>query len=158
MAGDRIFAAVTVGLLATLYFAPHRAEAGTLEAETLSHARQLLRAGQTEEADRLVHSGLSGAPDDGLLCLVGEIEFRRADFAAASSAFTGALEQNPQNARAHWGLVRTRRSAHRFRRNRRQRLIATPRLLDNGKTRSTFTIETCNLFAHSSVQCLPCWF
>ncbi len=116
MACDRIFAAVTVGLLATMYFAPHWAKAGTPESEastsapltlsTLSHARQLLRAGQTEEADRLVRNALLGAPDDGLLCLVGEIEFRRANFAAASSAFAGALEQNPENARAHWGLGR----------------------------------------------------
>jgi hypothetical protein len=116
MARERIFAAVTVGLLATMYFAPNRAKAGTPESEastpaslpvsTLSRARQLLRAGQTDEADRLVRNALLGAPDDGLLCLSGEIEFRRANFAAASSAFAGALERNPENARAHWGLGR----------------------------------------------------
>uniref|UniRef100_Q01U10 Tetratricopeptide TPR_2 repeat protein n=1 Tax=Solibacter usitatus (strain Ellin6076) TaxID=234267 RepID=Q01U10_SOLUE len=116
MACERIFAAATIGLLAIAHFAPNGARAGTLESEastsaslpasTVSHARQLLRAGQMDEADRLVRNALAGAPDDGLLCLAGEIEFRRADFAGASSAFAKALELNPENARAHWGLGR----------------------------------------------------
>jgi hypothetical protein len=116
MVRDRFFRAVTAGLMATLYFAPQRAQAGTPDSEEsisvpasrpgLARARQYLRAGQTEQAERLVRAGLAYGADDSLLCLSGEIHFRRANFAEASSAFAAALARNPENARAHWGLGR----------------------------------------------------
>ena len=116
MARERIFAAVTVGVLATLSLAPTGAKAGTSDSEesvsapapvsALSRARQLLLAGQTAEAERLVGAAFSSAADDSLLCLFGEIQYRRANFAEASRAFEAALELNPDNARAHWGLGR----------------------------------------------------
>jgi tetratricopeptide (TPR) repeat protein len=73
---------------------------------TLLRARQFLRAGRTAEAERLVSSAVAVAPADALLCLSGEIEFRRARFAEASKDFSAALALNPENARAHWGLGR----------------------------------------------------
>jgi hypothetical protein len=114
MVRDRFFRAVTVGLLAILYLAPQRANAGAPDSEesssvsplnsTLSRARQYLRAGQTEQAERLVRAALASAPDDSLLCLSGESSF--AAPARERPAFAAALVPNPENARAHWGLGR----------------------------------------------------
>src|SRR5690348_655048 len=48
----------------------------------------------------------AGATDDGLLCASGEVSLRQAKFEDAAAAFREALERNPENARAHWGLGR----------------------------------------------------
>ena len=106
MARDRIFAALTVGLLATLFLAKADDSAPSLPNPTLSRARQFLSAGQSAQAESLVNAALASGKDDALLCLSGEIQFRRARFAEASSAFAAALALNPENARAHWGLGR----------------------------------------------------
>ena len=116
MARVRNLAAVTTGLLTALAFAPTGANAGTPEPASstsvnlpdpsLSHARQLLRSGQTAQAERIVRGALLSDPSDTLLTLSGEIAFRRADFDDAAAAFTSALLRNPDNARAHWGLGR----------------------------------------------------
>src|SRR4051812_32626857 len=113
MARERIFAGVLAGLLATLLLAPQGVLAGTPPPEessstpnhtpTLSRARQLLRAGRTAEAARIIDAALAAARDDATLCLFGEIQFRRARFTEAAAAFAGALELNPENPRAHWG-------------------------------------------------------
>ncbi len=115
MERNRIFAAALAGIL-ICPFAPPLAQAATPASEnslsapiansTLSRARQLLRGGRIADAEQLVHTALSSAPDDSLLCLAGEIQLRRANFPAASDAFTAALQRNSENARAHWGLGR----------------------------------------------------
>jgi tetratricopeptide (TPR) repeat protein len=115
MASHRIFG-VTTGFLAFLLLAPVRANAGTPDSsETtsaslpdpiFSRARELLRTGQPALAERLVRAALGGSADGALLCLAGEISFRRGHFAEAAKAFAAALEQNPDNARALWGLGR----------------------------------------------------
>ena len=46
---------------------------------TLLRARQFLSAGQTDQAERLVRAALAAGADDSLLCLSGEIQFRRAE-------------------------------------------------------------------------------
>src|SRR5579862_695988 len=115
MARNRIIA-ITTGFLAFLCLAPGRANAGTPDSADaisaspsdpiLSRARELLRAGQPAPAERLVHAALATSRDGALFCLSGEISFRLANFAEASKAFAAALEQNPENARALWGLGR----------------------------------------------------
>jgi tetratricopeptide (TPR) repeat protein len=116
MVYGRIFGFVVGGLLIFLGFAPCGAKAGTagpdeestisLPEPYVSQARQLLRAGQTAAAERLVRESFDKSADELILCLSGEIAFRRANFPEASRAFTAALERNPESARAHWGLGR----------------------------------------------------
>jgi predicted aspartyl protease len=60
----------------------------------------------------------AGGSDDSLLCLWGEIRFRRADFAEAARAFESALSLNPDNARAWWGLGRIEQANFRGQRAR----------------------------------------
>jgi len=81
--------------------APSHGYAGLAE-----RGRALLRSGQLADAERLVRAGMESGPDDALLCLAGEIRFRRADFDGARRAFQSALDANPGNARAWWGIGR----------------------------------------------------
>src|SRR5258707_3631046 len=85
---------------------------GTLAAESPAtgargigeRARTLLVGGQVQDAEKLARTGLAGGPDDGLLCLMGEIQFRRGDFDKAASAFIETARRNPEYARAWWGM------------------------------------------------------
>ena len=56
--------------------------------------------------------------DDSLLCLSGEIQFRRANFAEAARAYEAAIALNPDNARAWWGLGRIEQAHFRGQRAR----------------------------------------
>jgi tetratricopeptide (TPR) repeat protein len=105
-----------IGLLMALTSGPVRAaeSAGafvnlpslTPPATPVARARQLLRAGQTDQAERLVRAALAAGADDSLLCVSGEIHFRRANFPEAARAYKAAITLNPENARAYWGLGR----------------------------------------------------
>ena len=110
----RVFMPMGMGLLLALAPAPARAADGSAGvamslpglAPPTARARQLLSDGQTAEADRLVRAALASGADDSLLCLSGEIQFRRANFPEAARAFEAAIALNPDNARAWWGLGR----------------------------------------------------
>ncbi|MEO8593325.1 MAG: aspartyl protease family protein [Candidatus Solibacter sp.] len=113
MARFRICLLVGFGLLLAPLSGNLRAAEGPVEApgnfpapSPLQRARHLLRAGQTTEAGTLVNQALAGVPDDSLLSLSGEIHFRRAEFVQSAADFQGALDLNPANARAWWGLGR----------------------------------------------------
>src|SRR5437879_1567441 len=117
MSRFRIFIPLGIGLLMALAAVPGGAAEGSagipaklpgpfpLTASAL-RARQLLSAGQIDEAERMVRAALAAGTDDGLLSVSGEIEFRRANFAEAAHAYRAAIALNPDNARAWWGLGR----------------------------------------------------
>jgi hypothetical protein len=69
-------------------------------------ARQFLSAGRTDQAERVVRAALASGADDSLLCLSGDIQFRRANFTEAARSFEAAIALNPDNSRAWWGLGR----------------------------------------------------
>ena len=133
----RIFTPVGIGLLMTLAAAPARAAEGStgapvnLPAPTL-RVRQLLNAGQTDQAERLVRAALADNDDDALLCLSGDIHYRRANFTEAARAYQAALALNPENARAWYGLGRIEQ-AH-FRAPRARDLFAKAFALDHRDT------------------------
>ena len=110
----RILAPMGIAFLVTLTSGPVRAAEGSVgAAPSLSapaayaiRARQFLSAGQTGQAERLVRAALAAGADDSLLCLSGEIQFRRANFAEAARDYEAAIARNPGNARAWWGLGR----------------------------------------------------
>src|SRR2546425_981260 len=110
MRGCRHFAAVGVAFAMTLMPGAKAAD----EALAPSHGyaglamrgRALLRSGQVADAERLVRVGMESGADDVLLCLAGEVRFRRADFEGARRAFQSAVDANPANARAWWGIGR----------------------------------------------------
>jgi hypothetical protein len=72
----------------------------------IGKGRILLAEGQVREAERFTRAAMAGSSDDGLLALWGDIQFRRGDFAEAAKAFAAAVDRNPQNAHAVWGLGR----------------------------------------------------
>src|SRR5262245_23777179 len=72
----------------------------------VAKGRAMLRSGKAGDAQRLIARALDSSTDDVLWCLAGEIQFRRGDFQAATRAFRTALDRNPRNARAWWGLGR----------------------------------------------------
>ena len=125
-----IFRWMGIGLLATLAPGTVRAAEGSAGApvnlpapvSAALRARQLLAVGQTEQAERVVRAALAGGTDDGLLCLSGEIYFRRANFVEAARSYDAAIALNPDNARAYWGLGRIEQ-AH-FRGERARDLFA----------------------------------
>ena len=113
----RMFTAMGIGLLMALASGAVRAAEGSAgapvnlpalnpPAATAARARQLLSAGQTDRAERMVRAALASGADDSLLCLSGEIQFRRANFPEAARAYQAAIALNPDNARAYWGLGR----------------------------------------------------
>jgi tetratricopeptide (TPR) repeat protein len=110
----RILSPVGIGLLMTLVAAPVRAADGSTNAPSKPPAlpaptariRQLLNAGQTEQAERLARTALAAGDDDALLCLSGDIHYRRANFTEAARAYQAAIALNPANARAWYGLGR----------------------------------------------------
>ncbi len=75
-------------------------------AASVLRARQLLSAGQIDQAERMVRAALAAGADDGLLSVAGEIQFRRANFAEAAQSYRAAIALNSGNARAWWGLGR----------------------------------------------------
>jgi len=86
-----------------------------------SEVQALLRDGHLDSALERVQKALESAPSNpDLLCLLGDILYRHAQFDAAEQAYTTALESAPEFARAHWGLGRIsklhfdRRSAVRY--------------------------------------------
>ncbi len=113
----RMFVPMGIAILLTLTSGPVRAADGLVgaarslpaaapPAACAARARQFLSAGQTDQAERLVRAALAAGTDDSLLCLSGEIQFRRANFAEATRAYEAAIVLNPDNARAWWGLGR----------------------------------------------------
>ena len=133
----RIFTPVGIGLLMTLASAPVRAAEGStgaplnLPAPTL-RIRQLLSTGQTDQAERLIRAALADNDDDALLCLSGDIHYRRANFPEAARAYQAAIALNPENARAWYGLGRIEQ-AH-FRAPRARDLFAKAFALDHRDT------------------------
>ncbi len=132
-----------IGLLMTLASGEIRAAEGsagapgsfpslTAPAANAARARQLLRVGQTDQAERLVRAALAAGADDSWLCLSGEIHFRRADFVEAAHDFEAAIALNPDNARAWWGLGRIEQ-AH-FRGQRARDLFSKAFCLDHRDT------------------------
>jgi tetratricopeptide (TPR) repeat protein len=90
----------------------------TPPAVTAARARRLLIAGQPEQAERMVHAALSAGADDSLLCVSGEIQFRRGRFPDAARDYEAAIALNPDNARAWWGLGRIEQANFREQRAR----------------------------------------
>jgi hypothetical protein len=115
MGGRCIAAALAAG--AVLLANPR----GALGATTDS-GRALLTTGRVREAEKSVRAAMAGGAGDELLCLWGEIQFRRASFSEASTAFESAAKLNPENARAWWGLGRIE-EIH-FRREQARELFA----------------------------------
>jgi tetratricopeptide (TPR) repeat protein len=97
-----------------------------------ARARQFLNTGQADQAERVVRAALASGADDALLCLSGEIQFRRANFTEAARAFEAAVGLNPGNARAWWGLGRIEQ-AH-FREQRARDLFSRAFLLGHRDT------------------------
>ena len=87
----RILAPMGIAFLLTLTSGPVWAAEGSVGAAPslpapaayVVRARQFLSAGQTDQAERLVRAALAAGADDSLLCLSGEVQFRRANFAEA---------------------------------------------------------------------------
>ena len=94
--------------------------------------RQLLSTGQTDQAERLVRAALADNDDDALLCLSGDIHYRRANFTEAARAYQAAIAINPDNARAWYGLGRIEQ-AH-FRTPRARDLFSKAFSLDHRDT------------------------
>ena len=94
----------------------------------MDRGRALLASGQVREAEKSVRAALASSVRDDLLCLWGEIQFRRGNFPEATSAFESAAKLNPENARAWWGLGRVE-EIH-FRRDRARELFAKAYGLD----------------------------
>jgi tetratricopeptide (TPR) repeat protein len=125
----RMFVPMGIALLLTLMSGPVRAAEGSagvarslpasaLPAACAARARQFLSTGQTDQAERLVRAALTAGTDDSLLCLSGEIQFRRANFVEAARAYEAAIVLNPDNARAWWGLGRIEQAHFRGQRAR----------------------------------------
>src|ERR1039458_9323797 len=83
----QLFTPIAIGLLMALASGAARAAEGSAgvavnlpapipPAATASRARQLLNAGQTDLAERMVRAALAAGADDLLLCLSGEIQFQ----------------------------------------------------------------------------------
>ena len=91
--------------------------------DTAEAARVLLRAGKVNQADRLIRNARETSPDDArLLCVWGDIFFRRADFSNAAKAYQSALEVNPNSASSYLGLGRIAQME--FRRNNARDLFS----------------------------------
>jgi tetratricopeptide (TPR) repeat protein len=88
-----------------------RAGGGALtRAGLVASIRGLLSDGRVRNAFDQVKAFLQADPEDeALLCLMGDIQFRRAEFDAAEETYAAVLRKNPQSARAHWGLGRVSR-------------------------------------------------
>ena len=122
----RILAPMGIAFLLTLMSGPVRAADGSVGAAPslpapaayAVRARQFLSAGQTDQAERLVRAALASGADDSLLCLSGEIQFRRANFAEAARDYEAAITLNPDNARAWWGFGRIEQAHFRGQRAR----------------------------------------
>ena len=121
----RWFTPIAIGLLMALASGAARAaeeSAGVAvpnpPVTAAARARQLLNAGQTDLAERMVRAALAAGADDSLLCLSGEIQFRRARFPEAARAYEAAIALNPDNARAWWGLGRIEQANFREQRAR----------------------------------------
>ena len=69
-------------------------------------ARALFTSGRIREAATLVQAVLEGDANPTLICLWGEIQFRRGDFEEAGKAFERSSRLDPSYARAWWGLGR----------------------------------------------------
>jgi len=95
---------------------------------TIDGGRTLLANDRVREAEQSVAAALRDGAGDDLLCLWGEIQFRRANFTEAGAAFDSATKRNPRNARAWWGLGRIE-EIH-FRRDRARELFAKAYGLD----------------------------
>jgi predicted aspartyl protease len=107
----RILIPMGVGLLMTPAPGVMRAAEGSAGAVAsvpapAVRARQLLSAGQIDQAQRVVRAALAAGTDDTLLCLSGEIHFRRAMLPEAVRDYEAAIAVNPYNSRAYWGLGR----------------------------------------------------
>src|ERR1022692_1604614 len=105
----RWFTPIAIGLLMALASGAARAAEGSAGAAVnlpaplppvaaAVRARQLLNAGQTDLAERMVRAALAAGADDSLLCLSGEIQFRLARFPEAARAYEAAIALNPDNA------------------------------------------------------------
>jgi tetratricopeptide (TPR) repeat protein len=125
----RSFTPIAIGLLMALASGAVRAAEGSAgvavnlptpipPVAAAARARQLLNAGQTDLAERMVRAALAAGADDSLLCLSGEIQFRRARFPEAARDYEAAIALNPDNARAWWGLGRIEQANFREQRAR----------------------------------------
>src|SRR4051794_24534714 len=125
----RVLIPLGIGLLMALVTMPGGAAEGSAgvtanlngpfpPAASAARARQLLSAGQTDQAEWMVRAAMGGRADDGLLTVSGEIHFRRANFEEAARAYEAAIALNPDNARAWWGLGRIEQAHFRTRRAR----------------------------------------
>ena len=66
--------------------------------ETYDMVRQLLEAGQTADAERMVGRALEAWPDDATLhYLKGRIGAKRADWQGALNAFSRAIRLDPES-------------------------------------------------------------
>ncbi len=101
--------AFTLGLsLCAAELLPPGAKVPTSSSDKIAEqARGLLRSGKVDQADRLIQNAREISPGDArLLCVWGDILFRRADFANAARAYQSALELNPDSASSYLGLAR----------------------------------------------------
>ena len=133
----RIVTPVGIGLLIVLASSPARPADGssstTFNAPSpAARIRQLLIAGQTDQAERLVRDALAANDDEALLCLSGDIHYRRANFPEAARVYQAAILLKPENARAWYGLGRIEQ-AH-FRTTRARDLFAKAFSLDHRDT------------------------
>jgi predicted aspartyl protease len=87
-----------------------------------------LAAGRIPEAEHWTRTALAAGSDDSLLCLMGEIHFRRGNLEEAAKAFDQATRLNPESARAWWGLARIE-EIH-FRREKARCLFSKAYMLD----------------------------
>lgn len=70
-------------------------------------ARALLRSGKVDQAERLIRNAREMGPDNArLLCALGDILFRRADFSHAGKAYKSALDLDANFAYSYLGLGR----------------------------------------------------
>ncbi len=75
--------------------------------DTLAIGRKALENDGVATAWRLAQKALSDDPDSAAAHeFAGEVRFRRGEFAEADAEFKAAVEWNPRNARAWWGLGR----------------------------------------------------
>ncbi len=111
----RRFTAFTVarwGVAVTLLLVVQAAWArkSVIAETTAQTALTLLQSGQTEAALAQVHAALAANPKDStLLCVLGDILFRKSEFESAETAYRLALKSDTASARAHWGLGRLSR-------------------------------------------------
>jgi len=106
MSGDQLF---SVGKLteATKQYRLALKINSNLESAQAGLARTLLITQETDEALTVALAGMAAHPDSPrLLVILGDIQFRRAEMEQAEKAYQTALQVNPKEAKAYFGLAR----------------------------------------------------